>query len=78
MSKKLFKKEKGELVTKGYLNDCLDERFTEFKKEFRKEINEDFERHVGALIEHYIDQLQAMFEGLDDRYVLRKEWNLAK
>jgi len=70
MSKKLSKKERGETVTKGYLNDYLDIRLKQQSQELRD--------HVDVLIEHQTHQLETFFEGLDDRYVLRREWEAAK
>ena len=76
--KKLSKKEREEVVTKGYFHDTLeevlDERFGKFRKEFRREINEDFKKHIDVLMEHHRSQLEVILEGLDNRYVLRSEW----
>jgi RNA binding exosome subunit len=78
MNKKLTKKESEEVVTKGYYHDTLDEILDVRFNKFRKEINKDFKFHIDSLMENYIDQLQALIEGFDDKYVLRKEWETAK
>ena len=67
--------EDNELVTKGFLKsylveqdyvtkDFLKVQLVEFKKDFREEINNDFERYIGAIMEdnqHKHDQLIESF-----------------
>jgi hypothetical protein len=107
MSKKLSKKERENVVTKGYLFDLMEKQefliFKYFKSKgfvTKKELNLDdyitkeyyydsveeiVERRlkklksqhrsdIEILMEHHLHQLQTLFEGLDNRYVLRKEW----
>lgn len=47
------------------------------KKEIYKKMDEqskEFRKHLEFLIEHQTNQLQSIFEGFDNRYVLRTEW----
>jgi hypothetical protein len=89
MRKKLSQKERDEAVTKGFLEDYLDE-VLESKNYITKDYFEerlestitkalekqskDFYQHMDALIEHQLHSLQTFMESMDDRYVLRKEW----
>lgn len=63
---KISQKERGEVVTKGFLKDYLDIRL--------KEQTLDFKQHLESLMEHQMHQLEILMEQMDDRYVLRKEW----
>ena len=54
-------------VTKEYLEDRLDKSLTKQSK--------DFYQHMEALIEHQLHSIQTFMESMDDRYVLRREWN---
>jgi hypothetical protein len=93
MGKKLSKKEEGEVVTKGYLRDYLDEVLESknyitkdyFEERLESTINKalekqskDFYQHMDALIEQQLHSLQTFMETMDDRYVLRKEWLMYK
>lgn len=90
MSKKLSKKEREKVVTKGYLEDKdyvtkdyldkkLDNYVTKDYLDIRlNELSKEFKDYVSALIEHQTHQLQTFYEGFDNRYVLRKEWEAAK
>ena len=64
MNNKLSKKERGELVTKGYFHAMLDEILDERFQDFRKEINKDFEQHIAVLMEENQDRFQVIFEEL--------------
>ena len=77
----LSKKQREEVATKGFVADVLDEKlsqyvtkdylkneFTLFRKEFRKEINSDFERHVGALMESNQDAIMMVIEAFQNRF----------
>lgn len=74
MSKKLSKKERGEVVTKGYYYDTLEEILNKRLSELRVEFRGD----VETLMEHQTHQLQSIFEGFDERYVLKKELKVAQ
>ena len=80
--KKLSQKEREELVTKGFLEDCFDIRFEELSKKLTKEItteiSADFRQHLDSLMEHQMHQLEVLMEQMDDRYVLRREWESAR
>lgn len=70
MNKKLSQKEREESVTKGFLEEHLDIRF--------KEQTLDFKQHLDSLMEHQMHQLEILMEQMDERYVLRREWNIAQ
>jgi len=72
MLKRLSKKESREVVTKGYfhitLDEILDYRFEKFRKEFRKEINQDFAYHTGILMEDNHDTIKILIESFENRF----------
>jgi hypothetical protein len=94
--KKLTKKQREEVVTKGYLEDLLEEKDYVTKSHLNETLYDmmntmsetmdrkisiamdkqlqEFNRNMGALMEHQMHQIQIMFESLDTRYVLRSEW----
>lgn len=111
MLKKLTKKERDAVVTKGYVYDLIEKQdFLIYKylksKDFvtKKQLKEndyvtkkyyfdtlekvvsrrikkqksEFRSDLDALMEHHMHQLQVLFEGFDDRYVLRKELEVVK
>jgi hypothetical protein len=87
MGIKISKKEREELVTKGFLIDnkyltirtldeILDPKNRITQEQLDTKINllrEDARQHLEALMEHRMHQLQVLMEQIDARYVLRKE-----
>lgn len=59
-----------EFITRKTLEEILDIRFEKHSREFRQ--------YLETLMEHQMHQLQVFMEHLDDRYVLRKEWELSR
>ncbi len=90
--KKLSQKEREEVLTKGFLIDnkyltlrTLDEimdpknRITKEQLESKlKLLKDDARQHIESLMEHQMHQLQVLMEQMDERYVLRKEWEAAQ
>lgn len=86
--KKLSSKERGEVVTRGFLIDnkyltlkTLDEimdpknRITREQVENKlKLLSDDARQYLETLMEHQMNQLQILMEQMDERYVLRREW----
>lgn len=91
MKGEISQKEREEVVTKGFLSDYLDSKnyITEDYLDKRLEIyvtkdyldvrlqeqTTEFKQYMEALMEHHMHQLQVFIEHMDDRYVLRREWN---
>ena len=92
MKREISQKEREEFVTRGFLIDqkyltlkTLEEimdpknRVTKESLEKRLELlSSDFRQHLETLMEHQMNQLQILMEQMDDRYVLRREWNSAR
>ncbi|MEY4440639.1 MAG: hypothetical protein RLY49_265 [Candidatus Parcubacteria bacterium] len=92
LMKKLTPKQRKEVVTKGFLFDnkyltlkTLDEIMDPKNRVTREQVEEklsllsdDLRQHLEALMEHQMHQLQVLMEQMDERYVLRREWNMAK
>lgn len=70
------------LESKNYITkDYLDSKNYITKDYFEEGLNKqsaDFRQHLESLMEHQMDQLQVFMEQMDNRYVLRREWNAAK
>ena len=79
MNKKLSQKEREESVTKGFLEDYLGIYVTKDYLDIRlKEQTLDFKQHLNSLMEHQMHQLEILMEQMDERYMLRREWNIAQ
>ncbi len=70
MIKKLSKKERGEIVTKGFLEDYFEDRLNIALEKQSKE----FRQYIDTMIEYQLNSIQTFMENMDERYVLRKEW----
>lgn len=75
--KKLTPKQREEVVTKGFL---YEQNFVtkEYLDKKLKEQSAEFRHYIDTLIEHQLDQIQIFMEQMDERYVLRREWNIVK
>lgn len=80
---KLNPNERGDLVTKGFLEDYLDDYFDEKLEPYvtkdyldkkLKEQSSEFRQYIDTMIGYQIHQIQIFMEQMDERYVLRKEW----
>ncbi|NCS99091.1 hypothetical protein GW764_02785 [Candidatus Parcubacteria bacterium] len=72
MSRKLSKKEEGELVTKGFL-------YGEFREDFLEEIDKRIDTKIsaqtGVLMEDLRDQLKGMMEAINMRFEMSDRKN---
>lgn len=78
MKEKLSQKEKGEIVTKGYLGEYIEskdfatrdyvlEMFEVFEKRITQEFKQEFKQHTSALMEFQSHQTQLIIEALLSR-----------
>ena len=70
MIKKLSKKEREEIVTKGFLEDYFEDRLNIALEKQSKE----FRQYIDTMIEYQLNSIQTFMENMDERYVLRREW----
>ncbi len=92
MKRKMSPKEREEVVTKGFLIDqkyltlktleeIMDPKNRVTKESLEKRLallSSDFRQHLETLMEHQINQLQILMEQMDERYILRREWDSAR
>ena len=92
MKKKLSQKERGEVVTKGFLignkyvtlktlDEIMDPKNRITREQVQNKLNlmkDDSRQYLEALMEHQMNQLQTLIEQMDERYVLRKEWEMSR
>jgi len=74
--KKLSQKERMEVVTKGFLFDCFDERgyaTKEYVKEMFEYYQKDMKQHITALMEYNAHYFQAIIETLSGRFERNEE-----
>ncbi len=75
MRSRFTKAEREEVVTKGFLVDYLDDYVTkDYLDEVLREQTNHIEQRIEVLMENQMHQLQILFETMDERYVLRREW----
>jgi len=75
--------DKKEYITRPVLEEILEKKLEPYvTKDYldkrMKEQSADFRQHLDSLIEHHMNQLQIFMESMDERYVLRREWNMSK
>ena len=76
MKKKLSKKERGEVVTKGFLEDYLDSKDYATKAHVQEIFNyyqSDMKHHIDSLIERQHDYFRAIIETLEGRFERNEE-----
>ncbi len=74
MIKKLSKKERGEIVTKGFLEDYLNDVLEFTINNALEKQSKEFRQYIDTMIEYQLNSIQTFMENMDERYVLRREW----
>lgn len=61
-------------VTEDYLDKVLEIRFDKFRKEFREELNEDFSRQIGVMVEEMTHRMKALFQDVKSQVKTHDNW----